>query len=67
MGFQSTCSVTHSNIVHSPALLHTQSAPTVAGVVTYYRVDESETRHNQHVAVQHLQLLNDTTDIIACS
>ena len=68
MGFQSTCSVAHNNTMHSLVLFHTQSATTVVGVVTYYSVDnmvESETRskHNQHVTVQHFQLLNDTADI----
>ena len=73
MGFQSTCSVAHGNTMHPLVLFHTQSATTVSvGVVTYCRVDnmvESETRsrHNQHVTVQHFQLLNDTTDIITCS
>ena len=72
MGFQSTCSVSHSNTMLSLVLFHTQSATTVVGVVTYCSVDnmvESETRsrHNQHVTVQHFQLLNDTADIITCS
>ena len=74
MGFQSTCSVTHSNTMHSLALFHTQSATTVVGVVTYCSVDnmvesefETRSRHNAHVTVQHFQLLNDTTDIITCS